>query len=102
MNSFLKFKEFIIKEIEDAGVSAPVTEFTLTSDINLDSLDWINILMNIELNYGIAIPDDIAEDILAKSSRILDGMYLLGQKFPNEIPTIAMERKEKLKKIQKK
>lgn len=102
MTTFIQFRDFIIKELEDAGIREPVTEFTLVSDIELDSLDWINLLMNIEKSYNIAVPDDFAEDILAKSSRIIDGMYLLGQKFPNEIPTIAMERKEKLKKIQKK
>ena len=51
--------------VEKFGVSeSEVTaEANFTNDLNADSLDRVELIMEIEDEFGISIPDDLAEKI---------------------------------------
>jgi acyl carrier protein len=56
----------IISIFDDAGIAADVSK--LKSDTSLrtagvDSLDMMNILLQIEEKYGIKIPDEVAAEL---------------------------------------
>ena len=57
---FDKIKEIIIEQlgVEDTDITA---ETSLTKDLEADSLDAVEIIMAIEEEYGIEIPDEVAE-----------------------------------------
>jgi len=58
---FDKIKEIIIEQlgVEDSDITA---ETSLTKDLEADSLDAVEIIMAIEEEYGIEIPDEEAEN----------------------------------------
>ena len=56
-----EFIEMIKKEIKSLGYNTEVTDDTnLTSDCGFDSLDFVEIMLHIEQEYNIRIPDDEA------------------------------------------
>lgn len=74
-------------------------EITLDTDLtilNMDSLDSVELIMEIEKNFEIEIPDDDAELILKKRT-IHDICMLLERLY--RIPYTKEERKSKINKI---
>jgi acyl carrier protein len=65
-------------------------------DYNLDSLDYVEIIMSIENKYNITIDDDTAESMISHCQTPKDFMNRLGKEYPDTFPTIQKERKEKL------
>ena len=57
-----KVKEIIIDKlgVEDSEVSP---ESSFTNDLGADSLDTVELIMELEKEFNIAIPDDDAENI---------------------------------------
>ena len=51
--------------VEKFGVaeSEVTTEASFTNDLGADSLDTVELIMEIEDEFGISIPDDLAEKI---------------------------------------
>ena len=58
-----KLKEIIVEQL---GVNAEEIkpESTFADDLSADSLDIVELVMEIEEKFGISIPDDDAEKIL--------------------------------------
>lgn len=52
----------IIRSNLDIDEERPLTGETQTEDINADSLDMIEIVMQIEDEYGIEIPDEALDE----------------------------------------
>jgi acyl carrier protein len=59
---FNKLKEIIVEQLavdaEDVTIEASFTE-----DLNADSLDLVELIMEIEEKFGIQVPDEVAEKI---------------------------------------
>ena len=59
---FEKIQEIIAQQL-DADPSDITMDTNLTKDLEADSLDAVEIIMAIEDEYGIEIPDEEAENI---------------------------------------
>lgn len=70
----------------------------LINDIGLDSLDSVELIMDIEKEFDIAIPDDDAELIMSEC-RVSDIIQYLKDK--HDIVDIRQERNDKLISIKK-
>lgn len=54
-------RSFIEKEIKNLGYNTELTDNTnLTSDCGFDSLDFVEIMLHVEQEYDIRIPDEEA------------------------------------------
>lgn len=58
--AFEKIKEIIVEQLE-VEESEVTMETNLMKDLNADSLDAVEIIMAIEDEYGIEVPDEDAE-----------------------------------------
>ncbi|HHW95058.1 MAG TPA: acyl carrier protein [Mogibacterium sp.] len=58
---FEKIKELIVEQL-DLDESTITMDTDIMKDLEADSLDAVEIVLAIEEEYGIEIPDDIAED----------------------------------------
>ena len=58
--------------VDKLGVEASevTTEASFTNDLGADSLDTVELIMEFEKEFGISIPDDQAEKIDRKSTRL--------------------------------
>ena len=62
MDYFEKVREIMTESLNlDADTITP--EANLREDLEIDSLDAVELIMNIESNYGITIEDDAIENI---------------------------------------
>ena len=63
--SFDQLKETIVDNLPDtAGKEHLITaEASLTKDLGADSLDAVELILAIEEEYGVEIPDEIAENM---------------------------------------
>ena len=57
---FEKIKEIVAEQL-DVDTSDITLETSLTKDLEADSLDAVEVIMEIEEEYGIEIPDEEAE-----------------------------------------
>ena len=58
---FEKIKELIVEQLDvDASMVTMDTDFM--KDLEADSLDAVEIILGVEEEYGIEIPDDVAEN----------------------------------------
>ncbi len=57
---FEKIKEIVAEQL-DVDASEITLETSLTKDLEADSLDAVEVIMEIEDEYGIEIPDEEAE-----------------------------------------
>lgn len=72
--------EFVKKEIQKGGHGGTKIAITLQStfakDVGFDSLDIVEFIMNMEKQFGIAIPDPVAEKIVTiqDAVTVIDGI----------------------------
>ena len=61
---FEKLKQIITNEVShvDAGKITPEAKFV--DDLEMDSLDVVQVVMAIESEFGIEVPDDAAEHLI--------------------------------------
>lgn len=57
---FDKIKEIIVEQL-GVDESQVTLETSLTKDLEADSLDAVEIIMAVEEEYGIEVPDEVAE-----------------------------------------
>jgi acyl carrier protein len=58
---FEKIKELIVEQLDvDASMVTMDTDFM--KDLEADSLDAVEIILGVEEEYGIEIPDEVAEN----------------------------------------
>jgi len=69
MSTFDKVKEIIIDKlgVEEEKIS---TEASFVDDLGADSLDTVELIMQLEEEFGIEIPDDDAEKITTVQAAI--------------------------------
>ena len=58
---FDKIKELIAEQL-DVDASTITMETDFMKDLEADSLDAVEIILGVEDEYGIAIPDEVAEN----------------------------------------
>ena len=76
---FDKVKEIIIDQLDVDG-SAITPDTSLTKDLEADSLDAVEIIMAIEDEYEIEIPDEEAE----KFANIGDKVHFIEEQIANK------------------
>ena len=76
---FDKVKEIIIDQLDVDG-SAITPDTSLTKDLEADSLDAVEIIMAIEDEYEIVIPDEEAE----KFAKIGDIVHFIEEQIANK------------------
>ena len=69
MSTFDKVKEVIIDKL-GVDESAITEEAHFVNDLGSDSLDTVELIMEFEVEFGIEIPDEDAENITTVSSAI--------------------------------
>jgi acyl carrier protein len=69
MSTFYKFKDIIIDKlgVEEEKISK---EASFVDDLGADSLDTVELIMQLEEEFGIEIPDDDAEKITTVQAAI--------------------------------
>lgn len=60
--TFERIKEIIIDQLALDESTVITMDTVLTEDLEADSLDAVEIIMSIEDEYGIEIPDDVATE----------------------------------------
>lgn len=60
--AFDRIKEIIIEQLSLDEATVITLETSLADDLEADSLDAVEIIMSIEDEYGIEIPDDVATE----------------------------------------
>ena len=58
---FEKLKEIITDEVPSVDVDKISMDAKFAEDLNMDSLDVVQIVMAVEDEFGIEVPDDAAE-----------------------------------------
>lgn len=58
---FEKIRELIVEQL-DVDASSVTMETDFMKDLEADSLDAVEIILGVEEEYGIEIPDEIAEN----------------------------------------
>ncbi|MFZ4639866.1 MAG: acyl carrier protein [Nodosilinea sp.] len=63
---FATVKKIVVEQlsIEDEKVDSIIPESSFVNDLGADSLDTVELVMALEEEFDIEIPDDVAEQIL--------------------------------------
>lgn len=61
MSTFDRVKKILIEKLPDASEDKITPEASITDDLGADSLDVVELLMAIEEEFSIDIPDEDAE-----------------------------------------
>ena len=59
---FEKIREIIAEQLSVEDIEKITLETSLTNDLEADSLDAVEIIMALEEEYDIDIPDEVAEE----------------------------------------
>ena len=59
---FEKIREIIAEQLSVDDIEKITLETSLTNDLEADSLDAVEIIMALEEEYDIEIPDEVAEE----------------------------------------
>ena len=74
MSTFDKVKDFVLDKlgVEDSQITM---EASFVDDLGADSLDTVELIMELEEEFGIEIPDDDAENITTVGAAVkyIDG-----------------------------
>ena len=73
---FNDLKEIIVEQLA-VDPEEVTLEASFVEDLNADSLDLVELIMEIEEKFGIQVPDDVAEKIVTVSDAI---DYILEQR----------------------
>ena len=60
---FEKLKKIIIREVSHVKADKITPEANFVDDLEMDSLDVVQVVMAIEEEFGIEVPDDAAEHL---------------------------------------
>lgn len=63
MDVFTKVKAIILDQLKDVDEKAVTKDASFIDDLGAESLDVIEIIMRLEEEFGIEIPDEDAENI---------------------------------------
>ena len=88
---------FLILIIQRPGIPIPITTDTKFSELDLDELDHVEIIMEIEKEFKISIHDDDIDAIFENCVTINDLKNFLRDTY--DIFDIKEERKDKISKI---
>ena len=97
---YAEFQRRIIDILVDK-IGDDITIDTKIDDMDLDSLDLVELSMEFEKEFNIEIPDDTMSEIDdGKIKKVIDFMDFLGLNYSNIPSRVIEERKLKLKKIE--
>lgn len=60
---FEKVKEILCDQLDIEDVETVTLEASITDDLGADSLDVVDLVMSIEEEFGVEIPDDQVENV---------------------------------------
>lgn len=86
-----------IKKDDSNFVGIVTMNSNFKDELGFDSLDEVEFIMELELNFDITISDDFAEEMTNKIVFLKDVLPILKDKFG--IFDVKQERKEKIKKL---
>lgn len=61
---FEKVQELLAEALNIDDKSKITTESNIVQDLGADSLDMVELLMSLEDNFGIVVPDEVANDLV--------------------------------------
>lgn len=61
---FEKLKQIIINEVSHVDADKITMDAKFVDDLEMDSLDVVQVVMSIETEFGIEVPDDAAEHLI--------------------------------------
>ena len=61
---FEKLKQIIINEVSHVDADKITMDAKFVDDLEMDSLDVVQVVMAIETEFGIEVPDDAAEHLI--------------------------------------
>lgn len=61
---FEKVQELLAEALNIDDKSKITLESNIVQDLGADSLDMVELLMNLEENFGITVPDEVANDLV--------------------------------------
>lgn len=61
---FEKLKQIIINEVSHVDADKITMDAKFVDDLEMDSLDVVQVVMAIETEFGIEVPDDAAEHMI--------------------------------------
>lgn len=61
---FEKVQKLLAEALNIEDVNTITRESNIVQDLGADSLDMVELLMSLEDNFGITVPDDVANDLV--------------------------------------
>ncbi len=61
---FEKVQELLAEALNIDDKSKITAESNIVQDLGADSLDMVELLMSLENNFGIVVPDEVANDLV--------------------------------------
>ncbi len=65
---FEKVQKLLAEQLNIADASSIKMETNIVTDLHADSLDVVELLMSLEDNFGITVPDEIANELVTVES----------------------------------
>ena len=77
---FEKLKQIIVNEVSHVDASKITMDARFIDDLEMDSLDVVQVVMAIEAQFGIEVPDDAAEHMTTVSDAVKAIQEAIGAK----------------------
>jgi len=61
---FEKVQKLLAEALNIDDVNSITLESNIVQDLGADSLDMVELLMSLEDNFGISVPDEVANDLV--------------------------------------
>ncbi len=61
---FEKVKKMLAEQLNVADPDTITMQSNIVTDLHADSLDVVEMLMSLEDNFGVSVPDEIANDLV--------------------------------------
>ena len=61
---FEKVQKLLAEALNIEDINTITRESNIVQDLGADSLDMVELLMSLEDNFGITVPDEVADDLV--------------------------------------
>ena len=84
---FEKVQKLLAEQLNIADVNSITMDSNIVTDLHADSLDVVELLMSLEDNFQISVPDEIADKL--KNGEITESKAVLDYFFKTSAPTMS-------------